>query len=438
MISFKNFPLLTKIAIPASFIAVVVLVVAAMAISSLYRIGDVTGEALSGPLRKLTLAREAAYRFNSLTTDDRDYLLAKTEAARAKPQQQFTEDLAAVRKSLEDLYALQTAPERRAVTDRAGANIKAFVALEERAFALVRDGKGDEAYAIMSGDADKLFTESAKVLSDMVASYRDDMVAARAEIAGTVSAGVWQVSLTVGIGFVLGFGALGWIARNQVSRPIGDVTEVLKKLADGDLAVTVLGTDRRDEVGSLAQAAATLKDQLAQAEALRNQQAAEQRRREARATAVEGLTSVFDSKVSGMLSMVAGALGELETTAQAMAANSQQTNRQATVVATATEEAATSVQTVASAAEELASSIAEIGRQVEQSSRASHAASEEAGRTNETVRGLAESSARIGEVVKLINDIASQTNLLALNATMSRSIKQVQSSPWREPVSIAA
>src|SRR5260370_36937188 len=35
-----------------------------------------------------------------------------------------------------------------------------------------------------------------------------------------------------------------------------------------------------------------------------------------------------------------------------------------------------------------------------------------------TVKGLADAAQRIGEVVQLINDIASQTNLLALNATI--------------------
>ena len=39
-------------------------------------------------------------------------------------------------------------------------------------------------------------------------------------------------------------------------------------------------------------------------------------------------------------------------------------------------------------------------------------------RTNETVQGLAVAAHKIGEVIGLINDIASQTNLLALNATI--------------------
>ena len=76
------------------------------------------------------------------------------------------------------------------------------------------------------------------------------------------------------------------------------------------------------------------------------------------------------------------------------------------------------VQNVASAAEELASSIGEIGRQVAESSRIATVAVTEVEHTNESVTSLAISAEKIGEVVNLINDIASQTNLLALNATI--------------------
>ena len=43
---------------------------------------------------------------------------------------------------------------------------------------------------------------------------------------------------------------------------------------------------------------------------------------------------------------------------------------------------------------------------------------EDANRTDATVEGLAKAADRIGEVINLIQDIASQTNLLALNATI--------------------
>jgi methyl-accepting chemotaxis protein len=76
------------------------------------------------------------------------------------------------------------------------------------------------------------------------------------------------------------------------------------------------------------------------------------------------------------------------------------------------------VQTVAAASEELASSVNEISRQVAQSASIAHKAVAEADRTNDTIQGLLKDAVSIGDVVQLINEIASQTNLLALNATI--------------------
>lgn len=175
---------------------------------------------------------------------------------------------------------------------------------------------------------------------------------------------------------------------------------------------------RADEFGKIADVLKVFQDQQRDVARLAGEQETERAASTARSRTIEQLAGRFDHGVTSLLDDVAVATTELETTAQAMSANAQQTSQQAMAVAGATEEASASVDTVASAAEQLSSSIAEIGRQVEQSSRISQAASEEAGHTNATVKGLADSSAKIGDVVSLINDIASQTNLLALNATI--------------------
>src|SRR6185312_4421364 len=75
-------------------------------------------------------------------------------------------------------------------------------------------------------------------------------------------------------------------------------------------------------------------------------------------------------------------------------------------------------ETVASASEELSLSVGEIGRQVTHAAEIAGKAVNETRSTDVTVKGLADAAHRIGEVVQLINDIASQTNLLALNATI--------------------
>jgi methyl-accepting chemotaxis protein len=92
----------------------------------------------------------------------------------------------------------------------------------------------------------------------------------------------------------------------------------------------------------------------------------------------------------------------------------------AQIASAATSSATTSnnVQAVASAAEELVTSVREIGRRVDEASQITNQAVTVGKRTNEIMAGLASSADRIGQVVSLINTIASQTNLLALNATI--------------------
>ncbi len=129
---------------------------------------------------------------------------------------------------------------------------------------------------------------------------------------------------------------------------------------------------------------------------------------------VEGLASSVRVTVEGLTSSAS----QMQATAEGMAATAHMSKQQSETVAVAAGQASSNVATVAAAAEELSGSITEIGRQVSQSSTAAGHAVAAAERTDATVRGLVESAQKIGEIVKLINDIASRTNLLALNATI--------------------
>jgi len=116
------------------------------------------------------------------------------------------------------------------------------------------------------------------------------------------------------------------------------------------------------------------------------------------------LADDFESNIGTVVGTVSSASTELQSTAESMAATSEETTSQASAVA--------------AAAEELSSSVQEISRQVGRSASIAAEAVSEAGRSNEMVQGLNEAAKKIGDVVNLINDIASQTNLLALNATI--------------------
>jgi methyl-accepting chemotaxis protein len=208
------------------------------------------------------------------------------------------------------------------------------------------------------------------------------------------------------------------IVQLRVSTPIRRLTTAMRRLADHDLAVELLGSERADEIGDMSRAVEIFKQNMIKADQLAAEQQADQARKEQRRAAVEGLIGTFDQSVTDSLRTMATASTELRATAQLMTATAEETGRRSTVVASASQEASTNVQTVAAATEQLSASIAEISRQVSESTTVARAAVEQAEQTNNEVNALAEAAQRIGDVVKLINDIAGQTNLLALNATI--------------------
>jgi len=212
--------------------------------------------------------------------------------------------------------------------------------------------------------------------------------------------------------------AASLVVGRSIAGPIGRLAAAMDALARGDLSVAVPAVANCDEVGEMARAVEVFKASAIERRHLEERERAALAAREARAQAIANLTSAFENEAAETLATMTSAAGQLQSTAAVMSSNAQQTTRQTSEVNQATVRASSNVQTVAIAAEELSASIGEIGRQVEQSSLTARAAAAEAESTNGIVRGLADSSAKIGQVVNLINDIASQTNLLALNATI--------------------
>ena len=133
---------------------------------------------------------------------------------------------------------------------------------------------------------------------------------------------------------------------------------------------------------------------------------------------LDALGGAFESSIKSVGDTIAASAHEAESHAGAMSGAAEQSAARTREVVRSIDGASQSVQAVAGAAEQLSASIAEIARQVAESSGISAEAVRESGRADGTVRDLSLAAQKIGEVVSLINDIASQTNLLALNATI--------------------
>ena len=209
-----------------------------------------------------------------------------------------------------------------------------------------------------------------------------------------------------------------FVARG-ISRPLVAITAVMHRLSSGDTEVAIPGGQRKDELGTMAQAVDVFRRNMIETNALREAQQATQQRAEQEKQALQRqMADRFEADVKGVVSTVAKATADMERVVHEITASVNGTSQRAAAAAAASEEASSGVSTVAAASEELASSVSEIGRQVTHSSKVADAAVIKARQTTEMVGSLAAAAEKIGDVLRLIDAIASQTNLLALNATI--------------------
>ena len=175
----------------------------------------------------------------------------------------------------------------------------------------------------------------------------------------------------------------------------------------------------RDEITEMAVALTVLRDAGQAARAAERDAAAERERmaRDQRA-ALLALADGFENSVKSVVTGVTGAAAEMRRTAGRMAEVAEETSRQSDPAATASSQASSNVASVAAATEQLAASISEIGRRLADSTAIVGQAVSQTERATQSMQGLTVTAERIGDVVQLINAIATQTNLLALNATI--------------------
>jgi methyl-accepting chemotaxis protein len=208
------------------------------------------------------------------------------------------------------------------------------------------------------------------------------------------------------------------LVSRRVITPLNTIRDAMLKVAGGDLAVDSGYLDRQDEIGALAGALETFKQQATEKLKIEEHERERNVGAAARQRAVETYVGEFEGAVRKTLGELSEASGEMRKTSGDLSNVSRQTNDRVQTAGKASNDASMSVDSVAAAAEELSASINDISQQAAHAAGIASRAVTQARETDGTVQGLQKSAGRIGEVVGLINTIAQQTNLLALNATI--------------------
>jgi methyl-accepting chemotaxis protein len=240
-----------------------------------------------------------------------------------------------------------------------------------------------------------------------------------AEVQGeaTIKEVTWWEIVACGLGLLV-LGGITFSATRTALKLLRGMASSMHRLSDGDTSIEISGQTRKDELGEMAQSVQVFRTNLIEANRLRQEQQAAQESERQRADRMTAAIATFEQTIGAIVGTVAESAHGLKEAASAMTGTAQQASVQSEMMSVASRETSSNVDVANNAASELANSINEIGGQVSEASRIVGVAVQQAADTEQHMRVLGEASQRIGEVVSLINSIASQTNLLALNATI--------------------
>ncbi len=308
--------------------------------------------------------------------------------------------------------------------------------------------------ALEKGEVYTEKTRSHQIILTPVTSAKGELVGFAAigwsldQLNEQLSANLMQQLLLTGAA-LLGIMLLtGFLLGRFIGRPLNQLTKAMTSIANGENDIVIDGLDRQDDVGDMSRAVQVFQANAEKVKALeierqkeeearasraeerrqeeatraeeekrRDQEAAEKSAAE-RVSFAQAIAEKLESSVNAVAQQISGSAGMMEEKAKSMVTSAADTDRHSSAIASAAEQAAGNVSGVASAAEELSASLQEIGRQVNVSATLSKETMHVAETTDVVVGKLAVSAGEIGNVIELINNIASQTNLLALNATI--------------------
>ncbi|MBI1244693.1 MAG: HAMP domain-containing protein [Alphaproteobacteria bacterium] len=417
MKKFIDLRISVKIAIVASFMALVSLGITIFAIDAM-RTYNRFNEATVSASRRANSAERVNGLINAVVMDSRGVYMSSNFVESGRYGKGITASLKLLQAEM-DKWEKAVTPEQRETFAKAQAETKRFVEFRSELVRLGNEVSPAKAREFGDNDANRSNRQALNAFIQKIAagdmleiSNLDEELARFYETRLPLLIGGSLAAIVVGLAIAL------LVANRLIAGPLARLGTTIEKLAAGDTQVVAEGADRKDEVGRIARTLEVFKAGLIAQREAQEKERTDLAARELRARNMMDLIKTFNSDVTQRLGAVGTSVSGLNEAAATMTTTAEETARQANAVAAAAEEASANVQTVASATEELSSSIREISSQISSSSEVARRAVEQSTHTNEKVKGLAEAAQRIGAVVKLISDIASQTNLLALNATI--------------------
>jgi methyl-accepting chemotaxis protein len=371
------------------------IVIAVIALTSFAKMNKKVEDITKDKWPKTVILNDVSNRINVVASALRDGIILTDAAEAGKELDRVAAEREEITNILAKLDKIITTGEGKKLLQEIKDRRAAYAVVQKEIIGLIGLGRKAEAGELLVKKLRPLqndYFESVTKLANLQGKRVSD---AATQIEKTNEAAELEMIVALAVSLISA-AIIAFITTRSIIVPLGQAVRVNRKIADGDLSVSVT-VDRKDEIGELNESAKLM---------------------------VDNLRKIFN---------------HLSDTAAQVATASTQLHATADQLATASEEVATQSGAVATAGEEMSATSGDIAQNCNQAAEGSRLAdtvategSEVVRRTVEvmeriaqkvqssarTIEGLGARSDQIGEIVGTIEDIADQTNLLALNAAI--------------------
>ena len=403
------------------------LVIGGMSFSLMGRMNDMTSDISTSWLPSINTARDLTSTLSNIRLNELGYLTAISDDVEASSLQYLQKEKEEM-DTLLATYGGMIDEEERDFYENAMNLWSQYDKADEEIMALAKEGRSEEARAILEGECVGLYNSLDSAFNDIIVYNTEGSDAATEEsfflyrTATFVMAAVILVIILIGVYF-------SFVVVRLIKEPVSEIENAAIKMAEGDLDVKISYTSR-DELGVLAEQVRRLIHKLQLIIDDENKFLAKM------AAGDFTVDSICEEEYTGGFQPV---LVSFRGIAEKLNDTMLQINQSSAQVASGSEQVSSGAQALsqgatqqASSVEELAATINEISDKVKQNADNAQQANAKAGGismemnvSNEKMQQMIQAmedisscSSEIGKIIKTIEDIAFQTNILALNAAV--------------------
>ncbi len=423
----RNLKIRFKLYILIGVALIGMLVIGGMSFSLMGRMNDMTSDISTSWLPSINTARDLTTTISNIRLNELGYLTAISDDVQASSLQYLQKE----KEEMDTLLATYGGlidEEERSFYDNAMNFWTQYRETDEEMMALAKQGRPDEARAILEGECVDLYNSLNSAFNDIIVYNTKGSDAATEEslflyrTATILMAAVIIAVILVGVFFSI-------VIIRLIKTPISEIESAAIRMAEGDLDVEISYTSE-DELGVLADQVRRLIHKLQVIIDDENKFLAKMAAGDFTVDSVceEEYTGGFHPLLvsfRGIGDKLNDTMLQINQSSAQVASGSEQVSSGAQALSQGTAEQASSV-------EELAATINEISSKVKQNADNAQQANAKAGNIStemnvsnekmqlmiQAMEDITHCSNEISKIIKTIEDIAFQTNILALNAAV--------------------